>query len=250
MSAGEVATAESVAAIEAAAWDALGQVRDPELDEAITELGFVKSLCLEEGRLSIRLRLPTYFCAANFAYMMALAAREALAGVAGGREVEVCLEDHYAAEEINAGVGAGGSFRAAFPTEATDDLEELRATFAKKAYLAALERTAGALVELGYRLETLPDLCLADLCLADLPASAGLARLLRCRQALGISSDGAAPLLVDPDGVAVEAEVLSVWLRRARAVRVSIDANAELCRGLLRTRYLMDELADRSGPGS
>lgn len=245
MSAGEVATAESVAAIEAAAWDALGQVRDPELDEAITELGFVKSLCLEEGRLSIRLRLPTYFCAANFAYMMVLAAREALAGVAGGREVEVCLEDHYAAEEINAGVGAGGSFRAAFPTEATDDLEELRVTFAKKAYLAALERTAGALVELGYRLETLPDLCLADL-----PASAGLARLLRCREALGISSDGPAPLLVDPDGVAVRVEVLSVWLRRARAVRVSIDANAELCRGLLRTRYLMDELADRSGPGS
>jgi metal-sulfur cluster biosynthetic enzyme len=57
--------------------DALCEVRDPELDEPITTLGFV-SLCevSADGDVALRLRLPTPQCAPNFAFLMAADARE------------------------------------------------------------------------------------------------------------------------------------------------------------------------------
>ena len=46
---------------------ALETVRDPELDEPITSLGFVASCTVSaDGDAQVRLRLPTYFCAPNF----------------------------------------------------------------------------------------------------------------------------------------------------------------------------------------
>ena len=48
--------------------EALGEVRDPELDEPITALGFVASAEVsDDGEAEVHLRLPTYFCAPNFA---------------------------------------------------------------------------------------------------------------------------------------------------------------------------------------
>ena len=48
---------------------ALDTVRDPELDEPVTSLGFVASCELsEDGVAEVHLRLPTYFCAPNFAF--------------------------------------------------------------------------------------------------------------------------------------------------------------------------------------
>jgi len=45
---------------------ALETVRDPELDEPITSLGFVASCAVSaDGDAEVRLRLPTYFCAPN-----------------------------------------------------------------------------------------------------------------------------------------------------------------------------------------
>src|SRR5215472_7634451 len=42
---------------------ALATVRDPELDEPITTLGFVTSCTVSaDGDARVRLRLPTYFC--------------------------------------------------------------------------------------------------------------------------------------------------------------------------------------------
>ena len=49
----------------------LAQVLDPELDESILDLGFVRSLQLRSGHASVALRLPTSWCAVNFAYLMA-----------------------------------------------------------------------------------------------------------------------------------------------------------------------------------
>ncbi|MDQ3284540.1 MAG: iron-sulfur cluster assembly protein, partial [Actinomycetota bacterium] len=45
--------------------DALSGVRDPELDEPIMDLQFVSSLDIEDGAVSVNLRLPTYYCAPN-----------------------------------------------------------------------------------------------------------------------------------------------------------------------------------------
>ena len=58
----------------------LAQVLDPELDEPILDLGFVRSLELRSGHASVALRLPTSWCAVNFAYLMAEDVRRAVVG--------------------------------------------------------------------------------------------------------------------------------------------------------------------------
>ena len=95
--------------------DALSGVRDPELDEPITDLDFVSQLEVEDGAASVRLRLPTFFCAPNFAYLMVADAKEAALSVPGIGRANVILEEHYASEELNTGVNAGGGFDGAFP---------------------------------------------------------------------------------------------------------------------------------------
>ena len=62
---------------------ALGTVYDPELDEPITDLGFVGACSVSAGgEVAVRLRLPTPQCAPNFAYLMAADARAAALSVA------------------------------------------------------------------------------------------------------------------------------------------------------------------------
>ena len=59
-------------------------MRDPELDEPITTLGFVASCVVsQDGRAAVRLRLPTYFCAPNFAFLMVADAYDAVTGGPG-----------------------------------------------------------------------------------------------------------------------------------------------------------------------
>ena len=53
-------------------WARLQTVTDPELDEPITDLDFVTRVDVDaENRVHIAFRLPTYWCAANFSFLMA-----------------------------------------------------------------------------------------------------------------------------------------------------------------------------------
>ena len=59
---------------------ALDTVRDPELDTSIVELGFVSACSVDDdGTARVRLRLPTFFCAPNFAFLMVADAYDAVA---------------------------------------------------------------------------------------------------------------------------------------------------------------------------
>jgi metal-sulfur cluster biosynthetic enzyme len=213
-------------------WAALGTVTDPELGEAITELGFVHKLDVDDGKVIARLRLPTYFCAPNFAYLMVADAADAIASVAGVTGVDVQLEDHFASEEINAGVAASTGFSGSFPRQADGELAELRLTFQRKAHLACLERACRKLIADGWQVDGL-----AGTSLGDLPESTERDSLLRRRADLGFSTDANAALFVDNNGEPVPADELPQRLRFAKAVRVSVDGNAAFCRGLLHTRY-------------
>jgi len=113
----------------------LAQVLDPELDESILDLGFVRLLQLRSGHASVAVRLPTSWCAVNFAYLMAEDIRRALLTVEGIRQVTVRLGDHCAAEEIEAAVNIGRPFPEAFPGEGADSLAALRLTFLRKGFL-------------------------------------------------------------------------------------------------------------------
>src|ERR1700719_5440514 len=114
----------------------LAQVLDPELDEPILDLGFVRSFELSSGHVSVELRLPTSWCAVNFAYLMAEDVRRALLTVEEIDRVTVSLGDHCAAAEIEAGVNEGLSFAEAFPGDAPGSLEALRRAFLPKGFLA------------------------------------------------------------------------------------------------------------------
>ena len=61
---------------------ALDVVQDPELDEPITDLGFVRSIEIADGAVEVHLRLPTSFCSPSFAYLMTSDAKDALQGLA------------------------------------------------------------------------------------------------------------------------------------------------------------------------
>jgi metal-sulfur cluster biosynthetic enzyme len=227
-----------VTPLDAAVWAALGTVRDPELDAPITDLGFVSEAVVTCGVARVRILLPTYFCAPNFAYLMIADAYDALAAVPGVHTVDLRLEDHFAAEEINAGVSAGGGFAGTFPGETEppghpgDDLAELRQTFRRKAHAACLERACRSLLDAGWEIEAL-----GGVRLADLPDCVERTSLLRRRAELGLPTAPGDPLLVDEQGRPVPADGVAAYLRFARAVRVSIDGNASFCRGLLHTRY-------------
>jgi metal-sulfur cluster biosynthetic enzyme len=215
-------------------WHALETVRDPELDEPITSLGFVASCTVSaDGDARIRLRLPTYFCAPNFAYLMVADAYEAAAGTPGVRSVQVVLEDHFAADAINAGVAAQAGFVASFDGEAVAELHELRAAFLRKAVLAGTDLVCRPLLAAG----TAPGR-LRQLTLGDVPPSRELTRLRRRRAELGLPSGDDAPLLIDPEtGDRVGAEAVPLHLRRARVTRAGIEANTSICSGMLRHRY-------------
>lgn len=213
---------------------ALGTVRDPELDEPVTTLGFVASAAVScDGVAAVRLRLPTYFCAPNFAFLMVADAYDAVRAVAGVRRAEIELVDHFASAEINGGVAARAGFASSFAGLAEGELDELRRDFVRKAVLAGTDRVCRPLLAAG---RTPAEL--AGLTLGAAPSTPDLARLRARRAELGLPAGDDAPLLVDPaSGAAVAPAGLSLHLSRARLTRTSLEANGGVCRGMLRVRY-------------
>jgi hypothetical protein len=73
--------------------------------------------------------------------------------------------------------------------------------------------------------------------LAEVPDSGAFEKYLEQRAELGLDASQGALLLVDPGGQSVPREAVVEQLRFVRTVQVTIEGNAELCRGLLATRY-------------
>ena len=218
----------------AAVLAALDAVRDPELDEPVTSLGFVASCTVSaDGVADVHLRLPTYFCAPNFAFLMVADAYEAVSGVPGVVRTEIVLEDHFASEAINMGVAARSGFVAAFGSLADAELDGLRIDFIRKAVLAGTDRVCRPMLATGSSGEEL-----AELTLGDAPASPDRERLRARRAELGLPAEDSSPLLVDPvTGEGIEVTALPLHLRKARLTRVGTEANSGICRGMLRDRY-------------
>jgi metal-sulfur cluster biosynthetic enzyme len=213
---------------------ALDSVRDPELDEPITALGFVSSCTVTPGGdAQVRLRLPTYFCAPNFAFLMVADAYDAVSALPGVRTAEIVLEDHFASDAINGGVAARAGFAHSFDGEAVGELDELRADFLRKAVMAGTDQVCRPLLAAGTDPARLPALTLGDA-----PASRALQRLRERRAELGLPAGDDAPLLIDPKtGEPVPPDALRLHLGRARLTRTSLEANGSICRGMLRHRY-------------
>ncbi len=216
-----------------AVWRALDTVLDPELDEPVTDLDFVETCTVSaEGVATVVLRLPTFFCAPNFSFLMVADAHDAVSAVEGVVRADVTLADHHASAEINGGVAAQAGFVGTFEGEATGELDELRRIFLDKAVIAGQDRVARPLVDAGVG----PDE-LAGLTLGAVAPSADLDRLRARRAQLGLPHDDDAPLLLHSDGSRVSSAQVPLHLRRARLTRIGIETNGEFCRSFLKTRY-------------
>jgi metal-sulfur cluster biosynthetic enzyme len=235
----------------------LAQVLDPELDESILELGFVRSLRLRSGHASIALRLPTSWCAVNFAYLMAEDVRRALLTVEGIRQVTVSLGDHCAAAEIEAAVNDGRPFAEAFPDEGAGSLAALRLTFLRKGFLSRQERLLRELRGAGCSPAAICALRLGEVSVehdtilirrpgrvpVESRSAAILQRYLERRAELALDCSRAAPLIVDLDGAPFSEQRLQAHYEAIRTVRVALEANGSFCRALLSVQH-----RDAAGP--
>ncbi len=221
---------------------ALDSVRDPELDEPVTTLGFVSSVeSGPDGSVAVHLRLPTYFCAPNFAFLMVADAYDAVSAIEGIGRVEVMLDEHFASDTINEGVAAHAGFVRSFDGEAVSELDTLRANFLRKAVLAGTDLVCRPLVAAG----TEPGR-LAELTLGDAPASPALDRLRARRAQLGLPAGDDAALVIDPaTGASIGVDGVPLHLRKARITRTSLEANGSICRGMLRVRYDNEGLGEK-----
>src|SRR4029077_4498040 len=132
-------------------WSALNAVTDPEIDESVVSLEFVTEVNIDSSnRVEIDFRLPTYWCAPNFAFLMASDMRDAVTALGWVKDVSVRLLDHFSADLINRSVALRQDFRDAFPGETDDDLSEIREKFLGKAFERRQELLVRHLLANGY----------------------------------------------------------------------------------------------------
>lgn len=228
----------------------LDHVTDPELDEPVTELGFVTAVAVgADGGVMVEFRLPTYWCAANFAFMMADDMRREVAALPWVTRVTPRLGEHMYADKINHGVEHGLSFQEAFGDEAGDDLRQLRNTFLVKAFQRRQEALLRHLQSTGHAAEALAGLTLEQLSGLSLDAAGARlrARYVERRGLVGPAT-AAALAFVDVDGSGLAASGLAAHLRALRRVNTNAEFNGALCSGLLAARFGADAASPDGEP--
>lgn len=230
-------------------WSRLDRVTDPELDEPVTELGFVTSVEVDGGDVHVRFRLPTYWCAANFAFLMADDMRREIAALPWVSGIRIELGEHMYAETINSGVRDGRSFDDAFGDAASGGLEAVRSTFRAKSFQRRQEQVIQLLREVGHAADAILALTVQGLreIAADPATAAAIARYLARRDVPGPFGENA-PAFVSLEGEALRADSLGAYLRKLRSIAVNIEFNGALCRGLLAARF-EEEQPHEQGPG-
>src|SRR5260221_14462429 len=86
-------------------WSALNAVTDPEIDEWVVSLEFVTEGNIDSSnRVEIDFRLPTYWCAPNFAFLLASDMTVAVTALEWGKNVSARVLDHFSADLVNQSV--------------------------------------------------------------------------------------------------------------------------------------------------
>jgi metal-sulfur cluster biosynthetic enzyme len=221
---------------------ALDRVTDPELDEPVTDLRFIEYLTVgHDGTVSIGFRLPTYWCAANFAFLMAADMQREVGALPWVRHVRVTIGEHMYAEKINHGLANRLSFQATFGNEASAELDELRQSFLVKAFQRRQEALLRHLLKMGLHAEKLVAMSLQDLqAMAFEPGDEDLRRRYLDRR--DECAEPAKKLaFVDAHGNPLAAENLAVYLQALGRVTINAEFNGALCRGLLAARFNEDD---------
>ena len=259
-----IAQATSASVCVAQVRAALEHVSDPELDESVIELGFVTAVEVDaEGGVDISFRLPTYWCSANFAFIMAEDMRSAATALPWVTRVVVRLGEHMDDAKINHGMAHGLSFDQTFGAEANgDSLDEVRHIFAVKAFQRRQEKLLRHLLAADHAAADLVGLSVAQLVALPLDAEGQALRLRYLERRGVVAPDAPEPSVtaflerrgvvapdapepsvtafVDKVGASIAAAALPGYLRVLRGVSINTDFGGALCRGLLAARYGAD----------
>jgi metal-sulfur cluster biosynthetic enzyme len=220
-------------------WTALGTVTDPELDQPVTTLEFVSSVAVDANNyVRIEFRLPTYWCAPNFAFMMASDMRDAVAEIGWVEGVSVSLLDHFCAELINRGVALKHEFRDAFPGETDGDLKLIRQKFLGKAFERRQELLMRHVLGKGQKAEWMTQASMKEL--MELPLDSEGTRLrtlyVFAWRRLYPAWSGEDLAFVALNGGPLDSTQLSSYLRKVAGVRRNAEFNGLICRTLLAER--------------
>ncbi len=233
-------------------WARLDLVMDPELDEPVTDMGFIESVSItppDEGRnastVHVSFRLPTYWCSPNFAFLMAEDIKRQIEVLPWVGRAVVTLQDHMAADEMNAAINSGASFGSVFEDlHPGEDLSALREKFDVKAFQRRQEVVIKALIAIGFQppdIVTMPRGLLEVTAFADPEAERQRKRYLTILHAKHAT---------DPTGLALPAydgapiADYGLYMGLLRSVRINMEFSGSLCRGLKASRY---QEADLSG---
>jgi metal-sulfur cluster biosynthetic enzyme len=220
-------------------WAVLERVTDPEIDESVTKLEFVTRVEIEAGsRVRIEFRLPTYWCAPNFAFLMASDMRDAVEELPWVEEVSVELLDHFSATLINRSVALKQDFRDAFPGETDGDLSQIRRTFLGKSYQRRQELLMRCALKSGIDASWLIRATLRELKDLPLDEEGGSLRNLYVfawrRIHIGSEEEELAFMTIDREPLNLGE--LKDYLRLVAGVRRTADFNGLICRGLVAAR--------------
>ena len=212
-------------------------VYDPELDKTVLEMNFIEEVDIQGDTVTVVMRLPTFWCSPNFAFIMAEDIRDRVTELPWVSKVLLNLKDHCSSEDINRGVSEGKSFEEVFSDLASGDLNEVRKTFRIKSFMSRQEHLLRELMNFGVDNELL-SLTIKDL--NSHPAITDktvLQRYLTLRSELGFSNHSHDVAFVKHTGERIDPLKRSEYLLEARRTRMSMQFNANHCLGLLETRY-------------
>ncbi len=222
-------------------WQRLGEVTDPELDEPVTELGFVERVAVDGDMVEVDFRLPTYWCAANFAFLMVDDIRIAVEGASWCRSVRPRLLDHMYEDEVNRAAGGGRSFKDVFDDLGADEaLDDVRKKFRLKAFQRRQEMVLRGLRRLGFDDRAIVEMDVATLeglTIEDEDGARQKPRYLRILREFGLANSSNDPAVVTALGDRIPEDAFEEYLGELRGVRINMEFNGAICRGLLSTRY-------------
>ncbi len=220
-------------------WSALDAVTDPEIDESVVSLDFVTELKIDSSnRVEIEFRLPTYWCAPNFAFLMASDMRDAVTALEWVRDVSVRLSDHFSADLINRSVALGQDFRDAFPGETDDDLSAIRQKFLGQAFERRQELLLRYLMARGYGPDWIARARLSELIGLELDQEGVALRNLYLFILRRMDSDAGEEALAftTANKRPLDNRDLRTYLRKIAATRRNAEFNGFICRSLLSER--------------
>jgi len=220
-------------------WSALDAVTDPEIDESVVSLNFVTELKIDSSnRVEIEFRLPTYWCAPNFAFLMASYMRDAVTALEWVRDVSVRLSDHFSADLINRSVALGQDFRDAFPGETDDDLSGIRQKFLGQAFERRQELLLRYLMARGYGPDWIARARLSELIGLELDQEGVALRNLYLFILRRMDSDAGEEALAftTANKRPLDNRDLRTYLRKIAATRRNAEFNGFICRSLLSER--------------